>query len=479
MITNSSGTGIKFNTLTVYNIRFTLTSSSIGLSSSPIVIPLSAAIFPIDFNADGTAAGLFRVAPDDDEGLFIGKKVNFESTVNNLERASTSVTWVNGRTGALVHNSISDVFTSNRYNPIVSVKSIDGSWDMGTHTANNSLYFTYILDTNFNAGTNTTTQQIEFRGSTGYIRANGFHGDGSELTNISASNISSGTLAVARGGTGKTTAKDAANTFIDALDTASADWTDKTLVLTSDANGDTNLYYRRPATNAWNYIKTKTDATYLKLTGGTVTGATTMNSTLQVKNILTLYREGTTEKNYPAGLNFSVKDTTTGQTYSSAYIYAYQDHAATTAGVNLVIRPGGSLFIGGGESPSAHYAEKGSTYNGEHAFITADSAVYIQGGGNTVANRVGFYVNGSQQLIPCKADVATNNVGSIGTSSYKWNAMYATTFYGSLSGTASTATTVSYTTTAPTAANSSGLKFAVLSSSPSTKYSGWVYLIKE
>ena len=53
------------------------------------------------------------------------------------------------------------------------------------------------------------------------------------------------------------------------------------------------------------------------------------------------------------------------------------------------------------------------------------------------------------------------------------------TFNGSLNGTASTATTVSYTTTAPTAANSSGLKFAVLTSSPATKYNGWVYLIKE
>lgn len=34
-------------------------------------------------------------------------------------------------------------------------------------------------------------------------------------------------------------------------------------------------------------------------------------------------------------------------------------------------------------------------------------------------------------------------------------------------------------TTAPTQANPSGLKFVVLNSEPSTKYSGYVYLIKE
>ena len=34
-----------------------------------------------------------------------------------------------------------------------------------------------------------------------------------------------------------------------------------------------------------------------------------------------------------------------------------------------------------------------------------------------------------------------------------------------------------YTTTAPTAANTEGIKIAVLSSEPATKYSGWLYLI--
>lgn len=223
-------------------------------------------------------------------------------------------------------------------------------------------------------------------------------------------------VTIAQGGTGKTTAKEAANTLIDALDTATANWTDNTLILTSDVSGDTDLYYRRAATSAWNYINSK-------LT----------NATLKTNNILTLYREGTTANNYPAGIKFSVKDTTTGATNNSGFIYAYQDHGTSvdsnnnpvSYGVNMVIQPGGNLFIGSGESPDAHYKASYISSTAEHTFITADSNVFIQANGNTIANRLGFYLNTSHQLLPCKADAATNNVGSIGNSSYRWASIYA------------------------------------------------------
>ena len=38
---------------------------------------------------------------------------------------------------------------------------------------------------------------------------------------------------------------------------------------------------------------------------------------------------------------------------------------------------------------------------------------------------------------------------------------------------------VEYITTAPTEPNTEGLKFVVLNSEPSTKYSGYIYFIKE
>lgn len=92
-----------------------------------------------------------------------------------IQKASTAMSWVNGRNGALIRNTTA-TFTANNYNPIVSVKSINGTWEMGTYTTNNSLYFTYITDANFNSSTNTTTAQMEFRGSDNSIRASKVYG---------------------------------------------------------------------------------------------------------------------------------------------------------------------------------------------------------------------------------------------------------------------------------------------------------------
>lgn len=85
-----------------------------------------------------------------------------------IQKASTGVSWVNGRSGALIRNTAT-TYTANNYNPIVSVKSINGTWDIGTYTTSNGLYFTYITDTNFNAGTNTATQQMYITGSGGCL----------------------------------------------------------------------------------------------------------------------------------------------------------------------------------------------------------------------------------------------------------------------------------------------------------------------
>lgn len=50
-------------------------------------------------------------------------------------------------------------------------------------------------------------------------------------------------------------------------------------------------------------------------------------------------------------------------------------------------------------------------------------------------------------------------------------------FLSAIAGNAGLPEGVSYTTTAPTAANTDGLKFVVLSSDPGTKYPGWFYII--
>ena len=160
------------------------------------------------------------------------------------------------------------------------------------------------------------------------------------------------------------------------------------------------------------------NSTYIKKNSGTANAS------------LTIYKETTTSADDPALLYFSVKDTTTGLTYSNSYIAAYNDHGTSaTNGNNLLIRPGGALFIGSGEAPSGHYAAIKPVGN-ENTYITADTHLYLQASGNSnISNRKGFVINTSQQLVPVVADTVTNNVGSLGAASYNIGSAYINTIY--------------------------------------------------
>ena len=71
----------------------------------------------------------------------------------------------------------------------------------------------------------------------------------------------SGTLPIANGGTGQTTAQNACYTFLNALGTATAAPIDNTYYITQDINGGAT-YHRRPVSSLWTYIKGKTDSLY-------------------------------------------------------------------------------------------------------------------------------------------------------------------------------------------------------------------------
>lgn len=82
--------------------------------------------------------------------------------------------------------------------------------------------------------------------------------------NHDAGNITSGTLSVARGGTGATTGRDAANYFINSLEEGESVPTDADKILTQYVGGGTTntTYVRRPLSTLWSYIKPKCDAIY-------------------------------------------------------------------------------------------------------------------------------------------------------------------------------------------------------------------------
>lgn len=75
-------------------------------------------------------------------------------------RNGSSQGWVNGRKGALLRET-----TSTGYHTLWSLKTANGSWDFGEYNSsgwNNIPVLSYITDTNFNSGNNTTTYQIKF-----------------------------------------------------------------------------------------------------------------------------------------------------------------------------------------------------------------------------------------------------------------------------------------------------------------------------
>lgn len=107
------------------------------------------------------------------------------------------------------------------------------------------------------------------------------------------------------------------------------------------------------------------------------------------------------------------------------------DNTADANGNGIKIGGGGVTVIGSGEAAGNFSPVSAGT---ETLYLLSDNQIYLETNAQTIANRVGFYISNSNELIPIKAETATNNYGSIGTSTYKWANVYATTFTGNLTG---------------------------------------------
>lgn len=93
-----------------------------------------------------------------------------------------------------------------------------------------------------------------------------------------AADITVGVIEPDHGGTGQDTLNKAANALINELSVNTTTPTDADFYVAQYPNGGdtTKTYHRKPLSALWNYIKTKADGLYLKLTGGTVTGDITV-----------------------------------------------------------------------------------------------------------------------------------------------------------------------------------------------------------
>lgn len=216
-----------------------------------------------------------------------------------------------------------------------------------------------------------------------------------------------GTLPIANGGTGQTTAVKAANSLLNALGegTGGAVPTDDTLFITTNTNGtETDVFYRRTMEDGiWRYVKPKTDALY-------ATSGHTHAVFSATANGFAPKSDGSATKYLCADGSWKVVNSgVTGVKGNAEATYR-------TGNVNLT-----PANIGAAAADHTHS--------------------YLPLSGGTLTGTLN-----SRAIAP----TATNTY-ALGTSSLKWSNVYATTFTGnltgnvtgSLSGNATTATTAS------------------------------------
>ena len=151
---------------------------------------------------------------------------------------------------AITISSIDDVISADS---IIGTNGIDVSITSGVATVSG------LFKVPTTSGTN--GQIIVSNGTTGVWK------------DFSASLITSGTLPVSRGGTGQTSTVNAANAFLNALDTGSNPPVDADYYISQYVNGGTTTttYHRRPMSALWTYVKNKISSD-LGLTASTYGG---------------------------------------------------------------------------------------------------------------------------------------------------------------------------------------------------------------
>lgn len=223
-------------------------------------------------------------------GGFVG---NLEGNANTATLATTANTWTNsititiGNTGKSVNGSGN--ITWSKADVSGNASSSDSGWmssddkakldaikisDIDDVISADSIIGTSGIDVSIVSGVATISGLFKVPTASGNngqtIISNGTTG---VWTDFSASLIKSGTLPVARGGTGQTSAVNAANAFLNALSTGSTTPVDADYYISQYVGGGTTTttYHRRPMSALWSYVKGKISSD-LGLTASTYEG---------------------------------------------------------------------------------------------------------------------------------------------------------------------------------------------------------------
>lgn len=212
-----------------------------------------------------------------------------------------------------------------------------------------------------------------------------------------------GTLPIANGGTGATTALAANNAILANAVEVSADWNDNTMIayISSVPNATQGALRKYSAINVWSqWLNPKIAASYA------AKSHTHANATTSAAGFLPKLSGSTTQYLRGDGTWATVQAGVTGVKGNAETSYRTGNVNLTPANI--------------GAAAASH------THN------------YLPLGGGTLTGNLS-----SRQIAP-----SANNSYTLGTSSLKWSNVYATTFTGNLTGNASTATTATNATTA-------------------------------
>lgn len=155
----------------------------------------------------------------------------------------------------------------------------------------------------------------------------------------------SDTLPIEKGGTGQTTAKDALRALVEGTEDGTSTPTDNDWYLCQTYNGGANdqSVVRRKTISLWSYIKSKCDALFLKLSGGTMSG--TINSSKTTGTYLA-GNQGQAIINSTAAANTytmldklnSTNGVFTDGVYQNKRLFQYTAKSTVDAGTNAVTK---------------------------------------------------------------------------------------------------------------------------------------------